>query len=216
MFLMELKHMMTTGMKQVFQSPDYPITDFAGWRDSAHLQPKVSIGIDYPVDKIGYPGVWVDFEATGPLMRSGIDDGEYVTVTDEGEVPGIQIVRRWEFKGVVTFTVFALASMERDALFDEIVRIIAFGHADPTSRGLFRQYLVDSPLLGVTVDFDSLQIRGASASPGTPWGGDEVVYEITVAMSCIGDFAGTESGVLVPVSAVEVIPTVDTSNPVLS
>jgi hypothetical protein len=57
-------------------------------------------------------------------------------------------------------------------------------------------------------DFDEIGQRGFSAAPGTPWGTDDVVYEGTLAMECVGEFVSNiDTGEIVGViSAIQVTP----------
>lgn len=210
MFMKELKHVMVQGMKDVFQSPDYPETDFQGFRDNADEYPKVNIGIEYPVSANGYPGVWVNFSPTDSLRKSGIDNAEYTLITVDGESV-YQKVTRWMFRGLIDFTVFALSSLERDRLLDEVIKVVAAPQNNPLGRGLFRQSLIDTPLLAVQPDFDTLSLQGESASQGTPWGSDDIIYEITVGMGLMGEFVDDAYGTLIRLTDVIVQADIDST-----
>lgn len=151
----------------------YPEQDAAG----GAKQPYVSI--DYPVRAAMYPGVWVDFEVS-MLQIAGLDHTEMLA---DGSV-----LTRWRFQGYVTYTVIALGnSNECDSLFDQVVSLSAFaGQSDYPSA--FRQAIEDNNLIATTWSFDTVEPRGQSAAPGTPWGSEEVIYERGLALKVIGEF----------------------------
>lgn len=107
----------------------------------------------------------------------------------------------------------ALSSFERDRLYDELIRTMAFTReVDQVTE--FRSYVEDNDLIAANMDFDTIESRGNAASPGTPWGTDEIIYERTISMQIIGEFIseGT-TGSLVPLkriivngSLVDVLP----------
>jgi hypothetical protein len=107
------------------------------------------------------------------------------------EVPGRE-VRTFE-------TLFA---EERDRLFDEMVRVLAFGK-ESTETQEFRQRIEDNDFIAANFDFDRIQPRGNAAAPGTPWGTDEIIYERTLNTEVIGEFVSNPiTGLLVPLSAI--------------
>lgn len=189
MYLTPLKTLLTTAMRETFDqeyiNPDY--------RDTL-------ISIEFPVQKQEYPSIWVDFEPTGELEVVGIDHREYINDTpDSGRG-----YSRWRYQGFVTYTVVALQSLERDDLVGEVIRVMAFGReADSTSD--FRTIIEDNPFIACNIDFDQIGQRGFSASPGTPWGTDEYIYEGTLAMEVVGEFVSSNAtGELVRLDRFEV------------
>ncbi len=198
MFLTFLKTTLVEAMKLTFDS-EYVNEDFR----------TVRISIDYPVEQAGYPGIWVDFEPEGQLETVGIDHHEYATVSEEEETT--RRVGRWRFQGFATFTIVAMSSLERDRLFDEVVRVMAFGK-EQEQTNQFRSYIEDNEFVAMNIDFDQIGVSGVSAVPGTPWGTEEVIYEITVSMECVGEFVSDGIGAtLVPLSAVVMYPYEDDS-----
>lgn len=193
-YLTVLKTAVVLALKAVFNDDDYPEEDFAG--------DKVYVGIEYPTEAQMYPGVWIDYEDTADLTRAGINHEE------EFESGGlINKQTRWRFGGDISFTVVALTSLERDRLYDELVRIIAFGPEDPVTAH-FRSTLEDNDLLALNANFDTLQPRGGAAAPGTPWGSDEFIYERSLNFEVLGEFImDPVQGTLVPLSAIEVTAT---------
>lgn len=190
MYLSALKTMLVEAIQGTFDA-QYPVANF---RD-------VHCSIEYPVEPQNYPGIWVDYDDTQPLVTAGVDHHEITVVGST-----VSRYRRWKFTGYATFTMAALSSLERDRLFDEVVRVIAFGAADP-STFRFRQFIEDNDLIAANFNFDKIEVRGNAAMPGTPWGTDEYIYERTINMEVVGEFVSdAETGLLVPLSRILVDP----------
>lgn len=188
MYLTKLKAAVVEALQNTF-GPQYPESDFAN----------LHVSIEYPDQPQAYPGVWVNFQETGPVERAGIDHREIVI-----DATGPHEVTRWRFSGSLSFTVAAFSSYERDRLYDEMVRIIAFANVDLSSISTFRQTLENNDFLGINVQYDQIQASGDAASPGTPWGStDETIYERTLSTDVIGEFVSDPgTNLLVLLSAI--------------
>lgn len=188
-----LKTAVVEATRHVFDV-DYVEPDFRG----------LHVSIEFPIDQQHYPGIWVDWEPVGELQTAGINHKEILERDEEDG--GDSWIRRWRFQGTVTFTVVSMTSLERDRLLDELIRVFAFGDRHTTTLG-FRQEIQANDFLAINFDFDEISQRGFSAAPGTPWGTQDVVYEGTLGMECVGEFTSDpESGGLLRISAVEVHP----------
>lgn len=152
----------------------YPEVQFRG----------VHASIEYPLDRQNYPGIWVDYDDTGDLVRAGVAHEENHDPVTGQLVPPFT---RWRFEGSATFTVVAETSLERDLLFDEVVNVIAFGSEDQV-RGRFRRFVDSNEFVIIEPNYDMLTPGGSAATPGTPWGTDEIIYERTVSLDMIGEF----------------------------
>jgi hypothetical protein len=182
--------LLTEAMKKTFDA-EYPVEDFRN----------LLVSIEYPSEKEDYPSIWVDFDPTAELETMGIDHHEVSDPSIDGEVRKFE---RWRFQGYASYTVVALTSIERDRLFDEVVRVMAFGK-EVASTSEFRNYIEDNEFLAVNFDFDQIGIAGVAATPGTPWGTDEVIYEATVRMEVVGEFVSDgATRTLAPLSAIAV------------
>lgn len=191
MFLARLKTLLTVAMQDTFDA-DYPIEQF---RD-------LHVSIEFPDDRQHYPSLWVDFEPTGQLTRAGVNHIE-IAPTETGDAA--RAFTTWRFQGYATYTIAAMTSLERDLLFDEVVRVLAFGGEDPATN-TFRATIETSDLLDVNIDFDEIGVRGTANTPGTPWGTDEMIYETTIAMEVLGEFrADMSTGTLLPLTAIEAL-----------
>jgi hypothetical protein len=154
----------------------------------------INISLEYPVKQQNYPGIWVGYEDASPLAIAGIAHRE---IDPDGKP-----YTRWKFAGHVTYTVVAFTSQERDELYDELVRTIAFG-AQSTVTSQFRRAIESNDFIGMNFDFDTLQPSGAAAAPGTPWGSDEIIYERTISQQAIGEFVvDPATGALLPLSEI--------------
>lgn len=187
-YLTYLKTMLVEAVRETFNET-YPIEEF---RD-------LHASIEYPAEPANYPGIWVDYEDVDKLKIAGIDHKEYTAETPEGYIGEFT---RWRFSGYVSYTIAALSSWERDRLFDELVKVFAFGKEHP-ARARFRQYIEANDFIAANFDFDEIEPRGNVAAPGTPWGTDEMIYERTVNMEVIGEFiADNATGDLLPLSRI--------------
>lgn len=191
MYLVVLKTALVNALEKTFDS-EYPEVDFRN----------VKVGIEYPMDQSSYPGLWINYDDTEPLTTAGIDHREYFLDPDLGTT---HEVTRWRFGGTITITCVALTSLERDRLFDEVVRIFAFSR-ESQAVGEFRDLVENNDLVAMNINFDDLNPSGDNVAQGTPWMTDEFIYEKSLSMDCIGEFVSRPgSRALVPLSAVEFI-----------
>jgi hypothetical protein len=186
MYVMELKTNITEALRAVF--------------DGAHPEPdfrNIKISIEYPVDEADYPGIWVNYDDTDELRVAGIGHIEY------DEQTGLPVTR-WRFGGTVTFTVTALSSLERDRLYDELVKVLAFARFKP-SISEFRERIEHNDLLAMNGNFDLLRPSGDNAALGTPWGTEEMIYEKSISFDLIGEFVSEpDQMILVPLRQIRV------------
>lgn len=183
-YLVHLKTMLVTAMERAFDQ-EYPEEDFR----------RLHVSIEYPNEPQNYPGIWVSYSDTRALEIAGIDHHEF---TEPGTGGSRRRYTRWKFAGFASFTCVALTSLERDRLFDEVVRILAFNRED-SDVPEFRRYVEDNEFIACNFNFDQIEVQGNSVAPGTPWGTDEFIYEVTVNMEIIGEFISDAStGSLAP------------------
>lgn len=172
MYLIPLKTLFVIALRETFDS-NYPEADFQNTK----------VGIEYPVDPQAYPSIWVDFQDDQPLIQAGVAQVELVTAAGGG----LAARTRFRFGGDITFTIVALSSLERDRLFDEMIKTLAFGKENTfTSR--FRTMIETNDYIAVNAKFDSIPVGGNNAGPGTPWGTDEIIYERTISLGILGEF----------------------------
>jgi hypothetical protein len=197
MYIVPLKTAVVEALASVFVAN--PNTDFQGAN-------KPLISIEYPVEQSHYPGIWVQFAEDGPVTIAGINHVEQSTDTVAHTVSD---VGRWRFSGKVTLTIVALTSLERDRLYDEVVRIF-IGARFNTALTPFRTKIETNDLIGINVSFDDFQPFGDATPQGTPWGTDEIIYEKSLSFDLIGEFlTDVLTTALVPLSLVEYLPYAD-------
>lgn len=169
-----LRTVKTTAVQAIQQSfvAQYPAPDTEGGRRSVH------VSVEYPVEEVDYPAVWVDYEGS-ELRTVGI---AYTETDDQGNA-----YARWRFAGHITFTVVALSSNERDMLYDQLIAMTAFA-AQSSFTSVFRQVVEAAPLLASVWSFDTVEDRPPAAAPGTPWGTMDVIYERGFALQVLGEF----------------------------
>jgi hypothetical protein len=193
MFLAELLTVLEQGLKKTF-TDIYPVHDFRG----------VHVSLDYPVEEINYPGIWVGFDFTADIGSVGINHKEFIEEIINEQVRFGEVAR-WRFEGEATFTLAALSSLTRARLLDEVIKTIGFGRLT-IDLNPFHKWIDENPLIGVNLNHERLSIRGLTESSPTPWDTDDLIYEVTVAAPCVGEFVSTPSGVLVPLSEVRIYP----------
>jgi hypothetical protein len=81
----------------------------------------------------------------------------------------------------------ALNSNECDGVYDQLVALTAYA-AQSQYPSVFREAVDANGLVTTTWSYDTVQGRGQSAAPGTPWGTDEIIYERGLALQVIGEF----------------------------
>jgi hypothetical protein len=175
MYLTPLKTAVVEALRDTFNG-SYPNSDFQN----------INISVEYPVLKSQYPNLWVTYEDTAELSIASIG---HLEVSFNTQTRTYTQVNRWRFQGSITITIAALSSLERDRLYDEVVRTFAFGGQND-SLNVFRQKIEQNDFVGMNFNFDDLQPTGDTAAMGTPWQTDEMIYEKSLTIDLIGEFVG--------------------------
>jgi len=171
MYLVNLKRTLVSALSNTF-GPDYPVADMAGMR----------VGLEYADSKSSYPQIVVSYEPVGNLMRSGIDQ-PFFAAAGAGYVTPLSI---WRGQGYAVFTIGALSAPQRDAIYDELIGMVAFSAQPPYTR--LRGQLESSPFIALNLNADTISQRGMAVHP-PPWDGPEWVYEATIAVELVIEFA---------------------------
>lgn len=186
MYLVNLKTNLVDAIVQTFDA-EYPEPDFRNLNASLEL----------PIREQDYPSIWVDFNQAGDLKRAGVDHTEIDVQAGLGRE-----FTRWRFAGTAIFTVVAMTSLERDRLHDEMLRVFAFGN-EFSATSQFRSIIESNPFIAMNLNFDEIGVRGNVNTPGTPWGTDDYMYEITLSLEGVGEFyADSQTFDLAPISEV--------------
>lgn len=164
------------------------------------------VELDYPITNQEYPAIFISYEDSDDLRKVGI---HHVETVDPDTQADVQAFTRWMFKGNVSLTVVSIATaLERDELYDEMIRVVAFGNED-SLVGEFKNYIENNDLIYMVLQTDLMHPRGSSAAPGTPWGTDEIMFERTLDLELVGEFIPDMNGELVYLSAIIITPTED-------
>ena len=108
-----------------------------------------------------------------------------------------QTNRTGYFEGSIDLQILALTSEERDQLWDTLYNLVLMNPGNPGSYA-FYQSLQNNNLIGMTILQGTVQTLGDTVSPGTPWSPEELSYEASVRIQCVGDFYESKFNTLVP------------------
>lgn len=199
MYMQPLKTAIVEGLRLVYDS-EYPVNELQGIR----------ISIEFPKSTTDIPSFWINYEDTGSLQVAGIGHEELVINPDDS----FARQTRWRFSGIITITAMALTSRERDRLYDELIRIFAFGrYTSPTNQ--FRAHIENNDLIAMNINFDEIRPSGDNAGMGTPWETQEMIYEKSVSLDVLGEFVGDPlTQQIVPLGEVRTYPYADGQQPV--
>jgi hypothetical protein len=162
---------------------------------------KVTVDMEYPIQKENYPGIWVQFSFSEivqagighePLLRTVVTPA----VGSTPEVVNWEPVREFQFKGRVTLTIVALTSLERDRLSDAVITMLAFSRPPETvitkasaDTKQFRQLigsLSQNPYVSLTINHDQIIPGGQAMTTGVPWDEEIPGYEDTYSFDILG------------------------------
>lgn len=192
MFLTHIKTLLVQSINTTFDET-YPVEQFQGLQAS----------LAFPEKPADYPSVWVDFDVQR-LTPVGVDTHQFTSEAD-----GFRPYKTWKFEGRCSFTLICLSAYERDGLYDEMVKVLAFGNLN-NHRYAFRKLIDQNQYIRTIFNWDQIATTGMSAMQGTPWGTMEMMYEVTISMDCYGEFSSDlETGALLPLEAITVEAIVD-------
>jgi len=194
-FLTHIKTLLVKACTNTFDD-DYPVDQYRNLFTS----------IKYPEKATEFPSIWIDFDVTS-LEPIGVDTIQYEKQDNGTFLP----YKTWRFTGNANFVIAAMSSLERDGIFDEMVKVLAFGSLN-NGRSVFRNTIDNNDYIRTVFNWDKISPNGIIASPGTPWGSSDILYEATISMGVMGEFSSdTESSALVALSKVIVHPEIDQS-----
>ena len=182
-----VKREVVNALKPVF-GPSYPDSNLAG---------KVYVGLEYPLEQINYPAIFVTF-TEGPIQSVGV--GHYEL--DEEK----RIFSHFKFKGTLNFNVIALNPVDRDMLSAGLVQMLTIGRHYPHFKDFFNQ-IMDADWVALQPLTDEITPNGENIAP-VPWGNDEQqAYINSYSIQVFGEFVGdAEDGGLIQISQVNVYP----------
>jgi len=160
-----------------------------------------SITIEYPQELVAWPTILVQFRAS-KVQWFGLNPDTY-SIAPSGVVisgttyPGDIVDRSGYFEGSIDLQIMAMHSEERDRLMDSVSNLILMG---PGSAGSYAFYnsIYNNSLVGLTLLPSTYSNLGDSISAGTPFSPEELTYEASIRINCIGDFYATKYDYGVP------------------
>lgn len=135
----------------------------------------MNIDMEYPYKEEHYPGIWVRFSPS-KIQASGL----YPNLHTADEIYAV-----WHFEGVVSFTIIALSSKERDLISDGVIEAYAFAALMPTASPFYAT-IAASDLINMTLQSDVLSPGGQTETVGTPWDDDKIAYEDRYSFEVVG------------------------------
>ena len=147
-----------------------------------------SITIDYPMTEVQWPAIFLQFRPS-KVQWSGMWPDELTTrigaFIDGG--PAVISSRTGYFEGSIDLQILALHSEERDRLWDSIYNLILMNPNSPGSAAFYNS-LNNNDLVGITLLPSVVQTMGDTIAPGTPFSPEELTYEASIRIPCVGDF----------------------------
>jgi len=140
-----------------------------------------SVTIEYPMEEVQWPAIFVQFRVS-KSQWTGLNPDIYTTTSG---IPTTTSSRQIYFEGVVDFQILAMHSEERDRLWDSLYNLILMDNASPGSIA-FYESINANDLIGLTFLESTVTTVGDTISMGTPYSPEELTYESTVRISCIG------------------------------
>ena len=168
--------------------------------NSLDLTPK-SITIEYPMELVQWPCILVQFRPS-KIQWSGLNP-DIFSISSSGTVisgttySGYNVTRNGYFEGNIDLQIMAMHSEERDRLYDSVTNLILMGQGSAASTA-FNASITNNNLVGMTMLLDTFTPVGDTITAGTPWSPEELTYEASIRIACIGDFYETKYNYTVP------------------
>lgn len=152
-----------------------------------------SVTIEYPLEEVQWPAIFVQFR-TSKSQWTGMDPDIYITVSG---LPTSTSTREIYFEGVLDFQILALHSEERDRLRDSIFNLILMGGGSPASTAFYSS-LNANDLVAMTILASTVTSVGDTVNMGTPYSPEELTYESTLRVNCVGEAYVAKYNEIVP------------------
>jgi len=140
-----------------------------------------SVTIEYPLEEVQWPAIFVQFRPT-KSQWTGMNPDVYVTISGS---PELISTREIYFEGVIDFQILAMHSEERDRLWDSLYNLILMDYVSPASTAFYSSINAND-LVGMTILQSTVTSLGDTVSPGTPYSPEELTYESTLRVQCVG------------------------------
>jgi hypothetical protein len=163
-----------------------------------------SVTIEYPIEEIEWPAIYVQFRPR-LTQYTGLYPDEFSPVTDQNNnVIAWDEIRQCYFEGSFDLQILAMTSEERDKIWETVTNLILMGGISPGSIAFFDS-IANNDLIAMTISDGQVLQVGDTVSPGTPWSPEELTYEASIRVNCIGEFYQNKYNLqLLPLSDVTV------------
>ena len=174
--------------------------------NSLDLTPN-SVTIEYPLEMVQWPAILVQFRPS-KIQWSGLQPDVLTLNSGTTTISGVTYSgaytsnRTGYFEGSIDLQIMAMHSEERDRLYDSLTNLVLMGQGSPASNAFYNSILAND-LVGMTILPDTFTPLGDSISAGTPFSPEELTYEASIRINCIGDFYETKYNYpVVPISGI--------------
>jgi len=167
-----------------------------------------AVTIEYPVEEIEWPAIYVQFRPT-ITQYTGLNPDNFVAVQNSSNW---EQIRHGYFEGAFDLQILAMSSEERDKIWETVINFFIMNGMSPGSSAFYTS-IAENNLIGMTFAQGSVLQVGDTVSPGTPWSPEELTYETTMRIKCIGEFYEDKyTQTLLSTSSVDIITTMEQGN----
>jgi hypothetical protein len=172
-----------------------------------------AVTIEYPVEEIEWPAIYVQFRPT-ITQYTGLNPDQYTAILDnQGNTTSWEMYRQGYFEGAFDLQILAMTSEERDKIWETLINLFVMNNLSPGATALYNSIL-QNDLIAMTLQQGSTLQVGDTVSPGTPWSPEELTYEATIRVKCIGEFYENKyTQELLPISAINVTANIEVPDP---
>jgi len=139
-----------------------------------------SVTIEYPLEEVQWPALFVQFRPS-KSQWTGLNPTTY-----SGAASPWTASREIYFEGALDFQILAMHSEERDRLWDSLNNLILMNEFSPGATAFYNS-INQNDLVGITLLSSTVQSLGDTVSPGTPYSPEELTYEATLRVQCVGE-----------------------------
>jgi len=141
-----------------------------------------SVTIEYPMEQFQWPAIFVQFRPS-KSQWTGMNPDVFIPVSGTNTYTQ---AREIYFEGVIDFQILAMHSEERDRLWDSLYNLILMNPTS-TASSAFYSNIANNNLIALTLLPSTVQSLGDTVNPGTPYSPEELTYESTLRVQCIGE-----------------------------
>ena len=141
-----------------------------------------SVTIEYPLEEVQWPAIFVQFRPT-KTQWTGLYPDTFINTSSSSA----EQYRQGYFEGNIDLQILALHSEERDRLVDSLYNLVLMNPGNPGSNAFYNSINAND-LVGMTLLQGTVTSLGDTVSPTTPFSPEELTYEATLRIQCVGDF----------------------------